>query len=119
MFDTLTGYMHCQKGEFTLDKSLNGLKSHDWHKFLQFVLPVAIKDCLNENIQNVIYKISAIVRWISKKEIDVNTIEAAKQNAIEAVTLADKFIPSSFLTIQFHLLVHLVDEVGIAGVVHA
>ena len=111
--------MHCLKGAFTSDKNLTGLKSHDWHKFLQFVLPVAIKDCLTENIQNIIYKISAVVRWISKKEIDVNTIEAAKQNAIEAVTLAERFLPSSFLTIQFHLLVHLVDEVTIAGIVHA
>ena len=57
MCDTLIGYMHCLKGEFTSDKSLTGLNSHDWHKFFQFVLPVAIKDCLNENIRNVIYKI--------------------------------------------------------------
>ena len=86
---------------------------------MQFVLLVAIKDCLIENIRNVIYKISAVVHWISKKEIDVNTIEATKKNAIEAITLAERFLPSSFLTIQFHLLVHLVDETTIAGVVHA
>ena len=50
----------------------------------------------------------------------MNTIEAApKLNAIEAFTLAEKFLPSSFLTIQFHFLVHLVDEIKIAGVVHA
>ena len=67
MFDTPIGYMHCLKGAFTSDDNLTGLKSHDWHKFLQFVLPIAIKDCLTENIGNVIYKISGIARWISKK----------------------------------------------------
>ena len=35
---TPTGYMHCLKGSFTKDDDVSGLKSHDWHKILQFVL---------------------------------------------------------------------------------
>lgn len=34
-FRTPTGHMHCMKGVFTKDNKLTGLKSHDWHKFLQ------------------------------------------------------------------------------------
>lgn len=34
-FRTPTGHMHCLKDAFTKDKKLVGLKSHDWHKFLQ------------------------------------------------------------------------------------
>lgn len=98
---------------------LTSLKSHDWHKFLQFVLPVAIKGCLTPQIRDVIYKIGMLVRWISQKEISKTTIEHARVNAIEAVTLLEKHLPTSVLTIQVHLLVHVVDEVAIAGVVHS
>ena len=61
-FRTPTGCMHCLKGAFTKDDELSGLKSHDWHKILQFVLPIAIKDCLSDDIRATIYKIGAVVR---------------------------------------------------------
>ena len=34
-FRTPTGHMHCLRGAFTKNDNLSGLKSHDWHKFLQ------------------------------------------------------------------------------------
>ena len=118
-FCTPTGCMHCLKGAFTKDDELSGLKSHDWHKILQFVLPIAIKDCLSDDIRATIYKIGTVVCWISKKEIGRDTIETAQLNSIEAVTMAEKYFPTSILTIQMHLLVHVVDEVAEAGVVHS
>ena len=36
--------------------------------------------------------------------------------AIKIVCMIENTFPTSILTIQFHLLVHLVDEVGVAGV---
>ena len=111
-FRTPTGLMHCLKGAFTKHDDLTGLKSHDWHKFLQFVLPIAIKDCLTEDIRATIYKISSLVCWISSKEIRRDSIDAARLNSIEAVCMVEKYFPTSILTIQMHLLVHVVDEVG-------
>ena len=49
-FRTPTGHMHCLKGAFTKDNKLSGLKSHDWHKFLQYILPIAIDGCTTSNI---------------------------------------------------------------------
>ena len=43
----------------------------------------------------------------------------AKENAIETVCLLEEHFPTSILTIQVHLLVHLVDEVEILDIVHA
>ena len=43
----------------------------------------------------------------------------AKENVIEIVYLFEDVFPTSILTIQVHLLVYLVDEVEIAGTVHA
>ena len=33
--------------------------------------------------------------------------------------MVEKFFPTSLLTIQMHLLVHVVDEVAVAGIVHS
>ena len=118
-FRTPTGHMHCLKGAFTSDNKLTGLKTHDWHKFLQYILPVAIKGCTTEEVCRTIYKLYRLVRWISQKEICKSSIQENKVNAIETVCMLEKFFPTSILTIQVHLLVHIVDEVAIAGVVHS
>ena len=39
-------------------------------------------------------------------------------HAVELVCMAEKYFPPSMLTIQVHLLVHIVDEVEMAGTVH-
>jgi len=60
-----------------------------------------------------------ICRWISLKEIDPQTIVRAREDAIQVLCLIEEHFPTSILNIQVHLLVHLVDEVEIAGTVHA
>ncbi|MCO5602965.1 hypothetical protein L7F22_057106 [Adiantum nelumboides] len=58
-------------------------------------------------------------RWRSCKEINPETIIRARDNTIATVCLLEEHFPTSILNIQVHLLVHLVDEVEIAGTVHA
>ncbi|RYA39311.1 DUF4218 domain-containing protein, partial [Enterobacter cloacae complex sp. GF14B] len=60
-----------------------------------------------------------LVRWISSKEIQKESIAVARANSIEAVCMIEKYLPTSCLTIQMHLLVHVVDEVAVAGTVHS
>ncbi|MCO5580235.1 hypothetical protein L7F22_034101 [Adiantum nelumboides] len=70
-------------------------------------------------VRTTLYKLGELVRWISCKEINPETIVRARDNAIETVCLLEEHFPTSILNIQVHLLVHLVDEVEIAGTVHA
>lgn len=43
----------------------------------------------------------------------------AREDAIKTVCLLEDHFPTSILNVQVHLLVHLVDEVQLAGTVHA
>eukprot|EP00249_Psilotum_nudum_P001266 c13644_g1_i1 orf=68-310(+) len=52
------------------------------------------------------------------KEIPIASIDKARVESIEVVCLLEKHFPSSIMTIQPHLLVHIVDEVAIAGTIH-
>ena len=58
------------------------------------------------------------MQWISQKEIKIASIELAQKNAVELACMIDKYFPPSMLTIQVHLLVHVVDEVEMAGTMH-
>jgi hypothetical protein len=59
-----------------------------------------------------------ICRWITKKEIQTIEIEVMRVKVVEACCMLEKEFPTSFLDIQTHLLVHLVDEVELAGTVN-
>ena len=59
-----------------------------------------------------------LCRWISCKEIDFTSIERMRILAIETVCMIESTFPTSIMTIQVHTLVHLVDEVALAGVVN-
>ena len=77
---------------------------------------MAIKDCPT---RATIYKINSLVRWISSKEIRKDTLEESCLNSIEAACMLEKFFSTNMLTIQMHLLVHLVDEVALARIFHS
>ena len=57
-------------------------------------------------------------RWISCKEIDPLSIERMRILAIEFVCMIEKTFPTSILSTQIHIVVHVVDEMAIAGIVH-
>lgn len=85
---------------------------------MKFILPICVAGSLSVEVRLVIYKLAELVHWISQKEIKTASIESARKNAVELVCMAEKYFPPSMLTIQVHLLVHIVDEVEMAGTVH-
>ncbi|MCO5560062.1 hypothetical protein L7F22_013668 [Adiantum nelumboides] len=117
---TPTGYGASCRNMFTLDdKSLSSLKTHNWHNFLKHVLPLVIDGCTTQGVRNVIYRLGSLARWITSREIDKGLIPQKKRECIELFCLMEKELPTSFFDIQVHLLIHLVDEIELAGVVSA
>ena len=70
--------------------------------------------CLTEAIRDIIYMMGSLARSISSKEVRLND----KREVYELVCLMEKELPISFFDIQVHLLVHLVEEIELAGVVN-
>jgi hypothetical protein len=65
---------------------------------------------------NTISKLSTFVCWITSKEIHMASIPWWHQEIAEIVCMFEKELPS-FMDLQVHLLIHLVDEVELVGVV--
>ncbi|MCO5586856.1 hypothetical protein L7F22_040802 [Adiantum nelumboides] len=96
------------------DSSLSNLKTHDWHNLLKHVLPLVIDGFLTTGVCDVIYRLGKLARWITAKEIDISSVAQKKRKCIELLCLMEKELPTSFFDIQFHVLIHLVDEIEIA-----
>ena len=88
---------------------------------LQCHYPFFVRGCVKhefpQDLGRAISKLSAFVRWITSKEIHVANIPQWCQEIVEIVCMFEKELSTSFMELQVHLLIHLVDEVELVGVV--
>ena len=57
------------------------------------------------------------IRWVNSKEIHKCEVTKCKKEIAEIVCVFEKELPTSFMDLQVHLLIHLVDDIELAGVV--
>ena len=115
---TPTGYGSSFSSKFS-DRKIVGMKTHDYHNLLHGLLPLAIRGTLTKEIHDIIYRLGSLFKWICSKEIRKIEIMDRKVEAAELLCLMELHLPPSIFDIQFHLIVHLVEEVELAGPVSA
>ena len=69
------------------------------------------------NVINVHTNFVSFIRWLTSKEIHVCEVPKWKKEIVEIVCVFEKEFPTSFMDLQVHLLIDLVDEIEIAGIV--
>jgi hypothetical protein len=82
------------------------------------VLPLALQNCLNEEIRKAVMKVSRVYRRLCAREILIADRESDMKNAAKALCLLEKVFPPTFMDIMSHLMIHLVEELYICGPVH-
>ena len=103
----------------TSDYKLSGMKSHDYHVLLQFILPIAIRNTLSREIREGIYMLATFLRWICGKSIVTEEIPFWKVEIVEIICLFEQCMSPHFFDFMLHLLVHLPEEVELGGLVHS
>ena len=116
---TPTGFVSNLANRVTSDYKLSGMKSHDYHVLLQFILPIAIRGTLSREIREGIYRLATFLRWICGKSIVTEEIPFWKVEIAEIMCLFEQCMPPHFFDIMPHLLVHLPEEVELGGPVHS
>lgn len=58
-----------------------------------------------DRMSDLIYKTDTLVHWISKEQIESNTLEIELLNSTKAIINVGKFLLARVLTIQMHLLI--------------
>jgi Transposase family tnp2/Domain of unknown function (DUF4218) len=95
--------------------TLNGMKSHDCHVFMERLLPIAFKELLPPNTWNAITEISQFFRDLCASTITVESISRLEHNISEVLCKLEKVFPPSFFNSMEHLPIHLPHEAKVGG----
>jgi len=86
--------------------------------FVLQILPVAVRNVLDENVRLAIIKICRVFQKLCEKEVLEAAHDELMENVILATCMLEKEFPPTFLNIMTHLPVHLVQQLFICGPVH-
>ena len=94
---------------------IGNMKSHDFHIFFQFVLPVCLRHLMHRGPRQAIIRLARLFTMICKKVINVTELDSLQQYAAETMSLMEVWFPPSFFDIMVHLPIHLVRQVKFCG----
>ncbi len=69
------------------------LKTHDYHRLLQHILPVAIIGLASAEVQDALWSLGYLLRWVCSKELFVEEIPRMRVIAAEVVCKLEKAFP--------------------------
>jgi hypothetical protein len=113
---TPTGYVSSLSKH--IDK-LSGLKSHDYHVLVQQILPACIRNFLHPGARDAVVRVGNVFKKICAKVIDKDSLSDLMTYTAETLCLLEIWFPPGFWDIMPHLMIHLVEEVGLLGPVHS
>ena len=87
------------------------MKAHDCHVIMTQLLPIALRGILPPKVHAPIIKLCSFFNAISKKVIDVSTLEQLQRDIAETLVRLEMYFPPTYFDISLHLLIHLVDQI--------
>lgn len=97
------------------EKKLIGLKSHDCHILMQYLIPIAIRGILPRNVIRVLLELSSFFRNLCSKVGTTGHFQVLSRRIAITLCELEKLLPPAFFDSMVHLPIHLADEAAIAG----
>ena len=102
-----------------VQKRILGLKSHDFHIFVERLLPVAFRGFLSEDVWHCLAKLSFFYRQLCAKELSKDIVRSLEENVPVLLCKLEKIFPLGFFNPMQHLIIHLPYEARLGGPVQA
>ena len=102
-----------------LQRKIFGLKSHDYHVFIERLLPVAFRGFIPDNIWCCLAELSFFYRQLCAKELSKDVVRSLEDNVIVLLCKLEKIFPPGFFNVMQHLIIHLPYEARLGGPVLA
>jgi hypothetical protein len=96
---------------------ISGYKSHDAHIILHYLLQVAIRGIIPNQIPIPLIRLCSIFRCLCQKVIEMKTLDHLEVEIAETLCQFECIFPPSFFDIMVHLPIHLANEVRLGGLV--
>ncbi|KAF5470851.1 hypothetical protein F2P56_011339 [Juglans regia] len=92
-----------------------GMKSHDCHIFMQYLLPVVIGGYLRPNIRGALIEFCSFFKELCSRTLDIIVLQRLQANVPIILCKLEMIFPPAFFDIMVHLAIHLPDEALLAG----
>jgi len=98
---------------------VNGMKSHDYHVWIERLLPAMVRGYVPEHLWLVLAELSYFFRQLCAKELSRTVVANLEKVAPELLCKLEKIFPPGFFLSMQHLIVHLPYEARMGGPVQA
>jgi hypothetical protein len=94
---------------------VQGLKSHEYHVWLERIMPVMIRGYVNKKTWRVLAELSYFFRQLCAKELDREVVEKLDKQALELLCKLEKILPPGWFIPMQHMILHLNEEAKKGG----
>jgi len=94
---------------------INGLKSHDYHIWLERLLPVMVRGYVPDHIWLVLAELSNFFRQLCAKEVSLSVIADMEKMAPVLLCKLEKIFPPGFFNPMQHMILHLPYQARMGG----
>jgi hypothetical protein len=94
---------------------LNGLKSHDYHIFIERLMPVMFCGYFKPDLWKMFAELSYFYRQICAKEVSNAMMQRLEKEIVVLVCKMETVFPPGWFNVMQHLLLHLPWEASIRG----
>jgi hypothetical protein len=104
-----------RRGVNLINLKLKGLKSHDYHIWIERLLPVMVRGYVPEHVCQVLAELSYFFRQLCAKELSRDVIDKLEQIAPVLLYKLEKIFPPGFFNPMEHMILHLPREARLGG----
>jgi hypothetical protein len=94
---------------------VNGMKSHDYHIWIEWLLPAMVRGYVPEHVWLALAELSYFFCQLCAKELSRTVIKDLKNMAHVLLYKLEKIFPPDFFNPMQHLILHLSYEVRMGG----
>jgi hypothetical protein len=87
-----------KRGVNLVQKRILGLKSHDFHIFVEHLLPVAFRGFLSEDVWHCLAELSFFYMQLCAKELSKDIVRSLEENVPVLLCKLEKIFPPIFST---------------------
>jgi hypothetical protein len=102
-----------------LQKNIFGLKSHDYHIFMEMLLLVVFRGFLPDNVWHCLAELSFFYHQLCAKELRRDVVRSMEENVAVLLCKMEKIFNPGFFNVMQHLIIHLPYEARLGGLVLA
>ena len=94
---------------------VNGLKSHDYHIWIERIMPVMLRGYLPDRVWRPLAELSHFFRTLCAKEICPEMMKKLHEKVPELICKLEVIFPPGMFTPMVHLMLHLPNEALLGG----